>query len=313
MGRYWHGEISQFLASDSGEQLKGNVNLILTSPPFPLNSKKSYGNLQGEDYLAWLAGLAPQLSALLTEDGSIVIELGNAWLPGRPVQSLLHLESLLAFVKHEVAGLRLCQQFVCYNPARLPGPAAWVTVARERLTDSFTHVWWMAKSDHPKADNRRVLRPYSASMRKLLQRQSYNAGKRPSQHQISENGFLTDHGGSIAQNFFEMEPLDDKRTVRLPNAFSFANTASTSRFLNTCRARGIEPHPARMPEGLAAFFVRFLTDPGDLVFDPFAGSNTTGYVAESLGRRWAVVDAKAEYAEQSKIRFEVMALADQEP
>lgn len=312
MGQYWHADISPFLASEVGEQLRGKVNLILTSPPYPLNNKKSYGNLEGDDYLAWLAGLAPQLAALLTPDGSIVVELGNAWLPGRPVQSLLHLEALLAFVKHEDAGLRLCQQFVCYNPARLPSPAAWVTVTRERLTDSFTHVWWMATSDHPKAGNRRVLRPYSESMRKLLRRQRYNAGRRPSEHQISENGFLTDHGGSIAQNFFELEPLDEQREVRLPNAFSFANTASTSRFLNTCRARGIEPHPARMPEGLAAFFVRFLTEPGDLVLDPFAGSNTTGYMAESLGRRWVAVDAKADYAQQSKIRFEEMVLEDSE-
>src|SRR5690606_29409967 len=120
-----------------GKQLKGKVQLILTSPPFPLNNKKSYGNLSGDEYLTWFTSLAPLFASLLTEDGSIVVELGNAWVPGRPVQSLLHLESLLAFVKHEEAGLRLCQQFICYNPARLPSPAQWVTIKRERVTDSF--------------------------------------------------------------------------------------------------------------------------------------------------------------------------------
>lgn len=303
-GEYWCGDSGVLLGGELGERLRGKAQLILTSPPFPLNNKKSYGNLQGQAYLEWFAGLAPLWADLLTDDGSIVVELGNAWEPGRPVQSLLNLEALLAFVKAEGAGLRLCQQFVCYNPARLPSPAQWVTVGRERVTDSYTHVWWMAKSDHPKADNRRVLRPYSRSMKRLLGRRAYNAGRRPSEHVISETSFLTDHGGSIAHNFFEVDPMDDGREVRLPNAFSMANTQSNDRFMRKCRERGIEPHPARMPEGLVAFFVEFLTEAGDLVLDPFAGSNTTGWMAETLQRRWVAIDAKAEYAEQSKIRFE---------
>jgi site-specific DNA-methyltransferase (cytosine-N4-specific) len=114
------------------------VNLILTSPPFPLNNKKSYGNLEGKEYKKWFTGLAEIFAYLLTPDGSIVIEMGNSWLNGRPVQSLLHLESLMGFVKNRRADFRLCQQFICYNPSRLPGPAQWVTVNRIRTTDSFT-------------------------------------------------------------------------------------------------------------------------------------------------------------------------------
>src|SRR5262249_15186534 len=126
---------------------------------------------------------------LLSDDGSIVIEVGNSWVPGRPVQSLLHLESLIGFVNNPQANLRLCQQFICYNPSRLPSPAQWVTVERIRLTDSYTHIWWMAKSDFPKANNRKVLRPYGSEMKALLKRRSYNSGNRPSEHRISENGF----------------------------------------------------------------------------------------------------------------------------
>jgi len=144
LGRYYLGDSPSVLKNAVGEDLEGTVNLILTSPPFPLNKKKKYGNLQGEEYRQWLAGLAPVFSRLLAPDGSVVIELGNAWEPGRPVQSLLHLHSLIDFVEHQDADLRLCQQFVCYNPARLPSPAQWVTVERMRVTDSFTQVWWMA-------------------------------------------------------------------------------------------------------------------------------------------------------------------------
>lgn len=303
-GGYYIGQSEQVLSSDSFESLKGKVNLILTSPPYPLNSKKSYGNLSGDEYLEWFSKMAPIFSNLLTDDGSIVIELGNSWEDNRPVQSLLHLEALIAFTKHKDAGLRLVQQFVCYNPTRLPSPAAWVTVNRIRTTDSFTHVWWLAKSDFPKADNSKVLRPYSKSMKRLLEKGGYNSGKRPSEHTIGEKSFLTDHGGAIAHNMFELEAMDDEREVRLPNAFSFANTASNDYFHRVCKDKGITPHPARMPSGLASFFIKFLTDEQDLVLDPFGGSNTTGVTAAINKRRWVAIDASENYVEQSKIRFE---------
>ena len=49
--------------------------------------------------------------------------------------------------------------------------------------------------------------------------------------------------------------------------------------------------------------MHFLTDAGDLVLDPFAGSNTTGFVAELAGRRWVAIDQEKKYVEQSRIRF----------
>lgn len=304
LGKYCTGDAQQLLGSKFGQKLQGEVNLILTSPPFPLNKKKSYGNLEGEKYKEWFVSMAKTFSQLLAKNGSIVIEMGNAWVPGRPVQSLLHLESLIGFANNPSANLRLCQQFICYNPSRLPSPAEWVTVKRIRTTDSYTHVWWMAKTDFPKADNRRILRPYSRSMRELLKRRHYNTGKRPSEHNISEKGFLTDHGGSISPNLLEIEPLQKNQDVRLPNVFRISNTGSNDFFLRTCRDRGIRPHPARMPIGLAGFFIKFLTKPGDLVLDPFAGSNTTGFVAECLGRRWISIEIKETYVEQSMVRFE---------
>lgn len=309
LGDYYVGDSKKLLDGELKNKLKGRVQLIFTSPPFPLNAKKSYGNLSGEEYKEWFISLAKTYADLLTENGSIVIEMGNTWVPERPVQSLLHFESLIGFVKSPEADLRLCQQFICYNPSRLPSPAEWVTVNRERVTDSYTHVWWMSKTDHPKADNAKVLRPYSSSMKALLNRQSYNVGRRPSEHVISEKGFLVNHGGSITPNLFELDPMDSEREVRLPNAFSISNTESNGFFSEECRKENITPHPARMPPGLAAFFIQFLTDEGDIVVDPFGGSNTTGFVAELLGRKWVSIDAKEEYVEQSKIRFKDPALS----
>ncbi len=266
------------------QQVKGKIDLILTSPPFPLNRKKSYGNLTGSEYVNWLRKLAPPLTRLLAPNGSIVLEIGNAWEPGKPAMSTLPLKALLEF--QEAANLHLCQQFVGHNPARLPGPAQWVTIKRVRVKDSFTNIWWLSKTPHPKADNRRVLRPYSESMKRLLKRRDYNRSTRPSGHNISGDTFLADNGGAIPSNVLE-----------------YANTQSTDPYRQYCIDNDLPIHPARMQLGIIQFFVEFLTEPGDLVLDPFGGSNSTGAVAEDLGRRWLTVEPNADYVAGSIGRF----------
>lgn len=263
---------------------RGKVQLIFTSPPFPLNRKKRYGNEVGAEYIEWLAEFAPLFREYLKSDGSIVMEVGNAWEPGAPVMSTLALEALLEFMK--AGRLRLCQQFICYNPARLPSPAQWVNINRVRVKDAYTHVWWMSPTETPKADNRKVLKEYSESMKRLLARKRYNGGTRPSQHDIGAKSFLKDHDGAIP-----------------PNVLTFANTRSNDSYQIYCRKKELEFHPARMPIGLPEFFIRFLTDAKNIVLDPFAGSNTTGAAAEKLKRRWLAIEPNASYLAGSRGRF----------
>lgn len=302
-GKLFIGDSYKELKSGSFDEYKGKVNLIITSPPFPLNNKKKYGNLKGAEYKDWFIGLAPIFEELLSVDGSLVIEIGNSWEPERPVQSILHLECLLGLVTN--SNLNLIQEFICYNPSKLPSPSQWVTVNRIRTVDSYTHIWWLAKSDFPKADNTKVLRPYSKSMRQLIEKQKYNSGRRPSEHVISEKGFLKDQGGSISHNFFEIESLDENREARLPfNVLSYSNTNSNDYYMKECRKNNIIPHPARMNQGIISFFINFLTEENDLVFDPFAGSNTTGAIAEKLKRKWFSIEINKEFAKQSIFRFQ---------
>lgn len=289
-GVMYKSRIESFLRSKFFNHYSGKVHLILTSPPFPLNRKKKYGNLQGEDYVRWLSDLAEPLRNLLHSKGSIVLEMGNAWEPGQPVMSTLALEALLAFLK--AGNLKLCQQFICYNPARLPSPAQWVNVERIRLKDSYTHVWWMSPTGRPNADNSQVLKPYSTAMLKLLESKKYNSGKRPSEHNIGKTSFLTKNAGAIPSN-----------------VLSFSNTGNHDAYLRYCRAEGIQVHPARMPLGLAEFFIRFLTRKGDLVLDPFAGSNTTGAAAAKLDREWVAIEADENYIRGSQGRFQALPMS----
>lgn len=284
LGIMVHGKAESVLTSSSFEPYHGKVNLIFTSPPFPLNRKKAYGNLNGADYEEWLASFSKIFLKLLKPDGSIVIEIGNSWNPGQPTMSTLGLKSLLRFLDN--GNLHLCQQFIFQNPARLPSPAQWVNIERIRVKDAFTHIWWMSPTERPKANNRNVLTPYGEAMQQLLATRSYNSGHRPSEHHIGKESFLRDNGGAIP-----------------PNVITAANTSANDPYLQYCRANEIRPHPARMPEQIASFFIEFLTDPGDIVLDPFAGSNVTGAVAESLRRRWVSVETKDEYAVASQSRF----------
>ncbi len=202
--------------------------------------------------------------------------------------STTSLKALLAF--QEAAGLHLCQEFICFNPARLPTPAEWVTVRRVRVKDSFTRVWWMSPTPHPKADNRKVLTDYSPSMKKLLEKGTYNGGKRPSEHHVGHASFLTNNGGAIPPNVLVPPNSDQSPLEVLP----ISNTASNGSYRRKCKELGHKSHPAVMPEALIQFFVQFLTDENDIVMDPFAGSNSTGAVAERLNRRWLGIEASAD-------------------
>lgn len=298
-GMMYQGDCANVLERDPVTRRKGKVQLILTSPPFPLNKKKKYGNLSGDEYLNWLRNLAPLFRDYLAEDGSIVLELGNAWEAGRPLMSTLPLKSLMAFM--EAAELNLCQEFICYNPARLPTPAQWVTVERIRVKDAFTRVWWMSPSERPKANNRNILNEYSESMQKLLRKGTYNAGTRPSGHHISKNSFLTNNSGAIPPNV--LIPCSHASELNLMEVLPISNTKTNDPYQIYCREHGISPHPARMQPELAAFFIQFLTDKNDLVLDPFAGSNTTGSVSQSSKRRWLSIELDEKYVETSEARF----------
>lgn len=296
-GRMFCGPSESLLTSSGIKRFRGKVQLVFTSPPFPLSTKKRYGNLQGEEYIAWFAAFAPLLRQFLTANGSIVIEIGNAWEPARPVMSTTVLKSLLSFL--EAGGLNLCQEFVWYNHARLPSPAQWVNVERIRVKDAFTRIWWMSPVDRPKADNSRVLRAYSSSMTKLIETKKYNNKPRPSQHNIGKTSFAKDNNGAIPPNVLHADDVPALGTI-----LKATNTRSRDPYQTFCREHDIALHPARMPHELVEFFLHFLTEEKDYVLDPFAGSNTTGATAERLKRRWISIEAERKYADASISRFE---------
>lgn len=287
MKQAYHTGLGQIIEGDSLDVLaakvkSASVDLIMTSPPYGLVRKKEYGNVDAGDYVGWFRPFAEQFKRILKPSGSLVIDIGGAWNPGLPTRSLYHFELLLMLCKE--IGFHLAQEFLWWNPAKLPTPAEWVTVRRVRVKDAVNYIWWLSPTPWPKASNRRVLQPYSDSMRTLL-KNGYHAKLRPSGHDISDK-FSRDNGAAIP-----------------PNLLALAHTESNSAYLRFCKATGAKPHPARFPETLPEFFIRMLTDRGDLVIDPFAGSCPTGAVAERLGRRWLCIEISPDYVAGALGRF----------
>jgi len=279
LGEILCGDSLEFMVKDMA---CGSVDLVVTSPPFGLVRKKEYGNVDAPDYLDWFRPFGQEFMRILKPTGSLVIDIGGAWIPGQPTRSLYHFELLIMLCKE--IGFHLAQEFFWWNPSKLPTPAEWVTVRRVRVKDAVDCVWWLSKTPWPKASNRRVLQPYSDSMRDLL-RNGYQRKLRPSGHDISGK-FGRDNGAAIP-----------------PNLIPLAHTESNSPYLRYCKELGIKPHPARFPEALPEYFVRMVTDRGDLVYDPFAGSCATGAACERLGRRWLCSEVSEAYLAAAVGRF----------
>ena len=240
---FYKTDLGQAYLGDSLDLMKkipdSSIDLILTSPQFALTRQKEYGNKQEQDYVEWFLQFSKEFYRILKDKGSVVIDLGGAYIPGYPVRSIYQYELLVKLCREQ--NFFLAQEFYHYNPSRLPTPAEWVTVRRIRVKDSVNVVWWLSKTQFPKATNRNVLKPYSDSMKSLL-KNGYKAKLRPSGHDISDK-FNKDNGGAIPPNLLEL-----------------ANTNSNGQYQKKCREHGIKPHPARFPVGFSVFFIKFITD-----------------------------------------------------
>jgi site-specific DNA-methyltransferase (cytosine-N4-specific) len=262
-----------------------SVDLVITSPPFALRRQKNYGNVEETEYVHWIKPFGQEVFRVLKESGSFVLDLGGAYRSGIPSRSLYNFRVLLAFC--DEIGFHLAEDFYWFNPAKLPSPIEWVNKRKIRAKDSINTVWWFSKTDFPKADVRKVLAPYSDRMKKLIEdpERFYTPKKRPSGHDISA-GFGKDNGGAIPSNLL-----------------SISNTDSNSSYLRLCKELGLERHPARFPSELPAFFIKMLTDEEDVVLDIFGGSNTTGFAAEALKRKWLTFEMNRAYLASSIFRF----------
>ena len=287
MTKVFETNLGSIQETDSKEYMLENINdnsidLIITSPPFALLRKKQYGNEDQDEYVNWFKDFGKQFFRIIKPSGSLVIDIGGSWIPGQPTRSLYHFELLIMLCRE--IGFHLAQEYYWWNPSKLPTPAEWVNVRRIRVKDAVNSIYWLSKTPWPKASNKRVLIPYSDSMKDLF-KNGYKAKLRPSGHDIS-NKFSKKNKGAIP-----------------PNLLAIPNTESNSYYIKYCKENNYTIHPARFPSILPEYFIRMLTDSGDSVFDPFAGSCVVGEVCERLNRKWVCCEIEQDYLKGAIGRF----------
>ena len=225
----------------------------------------------------------------LRDDGSFVIDIGGAYEKGVPSYSLYQFRALIKMC--DVVGFKLAQPFYWHNPSALPAPIEWVNKRKLRAKTSVNTVWWLCKDPLKcKANVSNVLAPYSSRMERLISNPEEfvkeEGTARPSGHVLGKSSWSKNNGGAIP-----------------PNLLQIPNSESNSQYLRLCKKIGVKGHPARFPAALPEFFIKFLTDEGDLVVDIFGGSNTTGHTAEKLRRKWQSFEIAQEYVAASSFRF----------
>ncbi len=274
-----------------GLQLLSNnsIDLIMTSPPFALQRKKEYGNKDQDEYIKWFLSFAKLVYLKLKDTGSFVIDLGGAYNKNEPSYSLYQFRLLIELC--DTLGFKLAQPFYWHNPSALPSPIEWVNKRKQRAKNSVNTIWWLCKNPKQcKANISKVLTPYSNRMLRLLNRpeefMKEDKAVRPSGHVLNLSSWNKDNGGAIPGNILQ-----------------FPNSESNGQYLRFCKILGIKSHPARFPTSLPEFFIKFLTEENDCVVDIFAGSNTTGIVAEKLRRNWIGFELSKEYVAASSFRF----------
>lgn len=260
------------------------IQSIITSPPYPIKKGREYGTYQTEQWLDWIVSLCEQWKPLLKPDGSLILNLGECFVPNAPVISLYQERMLLRL--HQELGFNLAQRFTWYNPCKPPS-TNWTTVRKIRVVNRTEQVYWLTPGQNPKARPTALKHPYSTYHLNELKRGISRNKKRPSGHGTSTNGFARNNGGALPDNLLK-----------------FAHTAGGDHYINDCKRHGLKVHPARMPAQLAEFLIKLTTDENDLVADFFGGSGTTGAACEKLNRRWLVVEKSLNYLCGASLRDE---------
>lgn len=277
------------LSDDVFDALDAPITLALTSPPYPLARSRAYGNPSVNEYIEFVVESLRPIAANLERGGSICLNVSNdIFEPGSPARSIYREKLVIAIV--EELGLWKMDELPWINRCKPPGPVRYASIERNQLNVTWEPVYWFAKDPaHVKADNRRVLLPHTEQHRRYME----SGGARSAV--VHSDGAYRTRAGAYS----------NPTPGRIPrNVLDFThNCPSQQLYKRHARELGLAPHGAPFPLVLATFLIRFLSEPGDLVVDPFAGSCTVGVGAEQEGRRWLLTECMWDYLRPVVARF----------
>lgn len=263
---------------------KGSLSLIMLSPPYPTISRK-YGKMSVPEWLSWMRRLTMMWKELLAADGTLAVNLMDCFVPGSPAISPFQERYTLSTV--DDVGLHLAGRHFWHSPTKL-GNINWTAKARVRPKNTIEQILLFSKSPNPNWDIDRLPRGQYASRTSAQINADARRGRelRPSGYDINAEAFAKREKGPLPSNLIVA-----------------GGASGSDTYSRRCRTTGVEAHPARFPEELPRRIITLTTEPGDIVYDPMAGSNTTGKVALELGRRFIASDPMLSYVDSSSLRF----------
>jgi len=270
-------------------RLTDQISAIITSPPYALRHARAYGNPTQAEYVDFVCHALEPLLKNLVAGGSVALNISNdIFMPKSPARSMYVERLTLAL--HDRLGLHLMDRLCWSNPSKPPGPTYWASIRRQQLNVAYEPVLWFCNDPvRCLADNRRVLQPHSERHAKLLatggetRNKTYGDGA----YKLRPGSFSNATAGKIPKN-----------VITITHA-----SREVEKTRKRAKAMGLPLHGALMPVKLARLLVEFLTPPGGLVLDPFAGWMSTALACEEAGRPWIAMEMHAEYTAGGALRL----------
>jgi len=266
-----------------------SINLIMTSPPYANARKSVYGGISSNEYCKWFTPFAVQFRKILKSDGSIIINVGATSKDGEMDTWVFQLPLLM-----EELGFAFISTFIWVKTNPYPGKR------KNKLKNAWEFCYHLAVTPDIKFTPLAVAAPMKNEskarvFREKPRKRKMNKGT-GSGLSSGELSIFSQMQQEIAESdwwgFDKKELLKDAKA--LPSNVIVGPTEITNK-------GGSAVYPEYLPE----FFIKLLTDAGDIVYDPFAGTGTTGVSAHKLDRQWILSEILEDQALQCCKRIDV--------
>ncbi|VEI54361.1 DNA-methyltransferase [Capnocytophaga sputigena] len=264
--------ITNILQGDSAEVLKtlpdNSIDLIVTSPPYADQRKSTYGGISPDKYVEWFLPISEQLLRVLKPSGTFVLNIKEKVVEGE--RSTYVMELILAMRKQ---GWLWTEEFIWHKKNSYPG----------KWPNRFRDAW-----------------------ERLLQ---FNKSKKFAMYQEEVMVPMGDWAKSRLKNLSDTDKRRDNSKVGSGFGKNISNwidreKAYPTNVLHLATECNNKKHSAAFPEELPEWFIKLFTKEGDMVLDPFAGSGTTLFVAERMGRSAIGIEIMEDYYQMIKNQLE---------
>lgn len=256
-------ELDRIIQGDCLDIIKtfpdGCIDLIVTSPPYADNRKKSYQGVPIEQYVEWFLPISEQLKRILKPEGSFVLDIKERAVNGE--RQTYVLELILGMKKQ---GWLWIEEYIWHKKNCYPGK--WPN----RFRDAWERCLHFTKQKRFEMFQQAVMVPMGSWAQKRLEK-------------LSDTDRIRDESRSLSGFGKNVSHWLGKKYVYPTNVLHLATECSNRN------------HSAAFPISLPVWFIKLFTQEGDVVLDPFIGSGTTALACIELNRHYIGIELMGNY------------------